>query len=66
MPETITKKHKPFAVGIGREEHRRLKILAAELGRSMSDLVNARINELWNQHKHAIHRSNNYEHKGDQ
>jgi hypothetical protein len=44
-------KHKPFAVSIGREEHRRLKILAADLGTSMSDLISQQVNELWNSHK---------------
>jgi hypothetical protein len=40
-----------FAVSIGPEEHRRLKILAAELSQTMSDLINAQVNELWNKHK---------------
>jgi hypothetical protein len=44
-------KHKPFAVSIGAEEHRRLKILSAELRRSMTDVMNSKINELWDHFK---------------
>ena len=41
-------KRKPFAVSIGREEHKRLKIMSAVVHTSMTDLVNQYINEAWN------------------
>ena len=43
--------NKPYAVSVGREEHRRLKMLSAELSCSMTDLVNEQINKLWDAHK---------------
>jgi hypothetical protein len=51
MKEMARQKHRPYNVSIGAEEHKRLKILAAELRRSMSDLMNAQINDLWNNFK---------------
>jgi hypothetical protein len=40
---------KPYGISVSPDEHRKLKILAAEQRVSMTELVNRMISDLWDQ-----------------